>query len=253
MDILIIVSVAISAFIATNIDDLFLLTVFFAHPQYNDAYVVIGQYLGIFSLILISIPVYIFKSCIPDFFMVLMGFIPLLIGLKEIITLYRLETKSRIPISNGSSFSNSESSNSSGSLNNNNNNNTDNYKNNANNADDEILVNKFDQQTFFKDNRLNSGSCSIFTWFSVALITISNGVDNIGVYAPLFSTLNQIELLLTILIFLIMTGIWCFFAHLIIKNKLLGIKIEKYGHIILPFVLILLGIGIIVSNYMRMS
>ncbi|MDO8869173.1 MAG: cadmium resistance transporter [Methanobacteriaceae archaeon] len=242
MDILIIVSVAISAFIATNIDDLFLLTVFFAHPQYNDASVVIGQYLGIFSLILISIPVYIFKSYIPDFFMVLMGFIPLLIGLKEIITLYRLETKSRIPISNGSSFSNSESSNSSGSLN-----------NNDNNTDNEILVNKVDQQTFFKDNRLNSGSYSIFTWFSVALITISNGVDNIGVYAPLFSTLNQMELLLTILIFLIMTGIWCFFAHLIIKNKLLGIKIEKYGHIILPFVLILLGIGIIVSNYMRMS
>ncbi len=82
----------------------------------------------------------------------------------------------------------------------------------------------------------------------MALITISNGADNIGVYAPLFSTLDQMELLLTILIFLIMTGIWCFLGHLIIKNEVLGIKIEKYGHIILPFVLILIGIGIIVSN-----
>ncbi|MDP3484812.1 MAG: cadmium resistance transporter, partial [Methanobacteriaceae archaeon] len=147
-----------------------------------------------------------------------------------------------IPISNGSSFINSESSNSSEKL-----------DNTTTNVDDEILVNEIDQKSFFKEDHLNSRNYSSLAWFSVALITISNGVDNIGVYTPLFSILNQSELLLTILIFLIITGIWCFFAHLIIKNKLLGIKIEKYGHIILPFVLILLGIGIIVSNYMRMS
>ncbi|MDP3033626.1 MAG: cadmium resistance transporter, partial [Methanobacteriaceae archaeon] len=87
MDILIIVSVAITAFIATNIDDLFLLTVFFAHPQYDTSSIIIGQYAGIISLILIIIPVYIFKSYITDFLMVLMGFIPLLIGLKEIMDL----------------------------------------------------------------------------------------------------------------------------------------------------------------------
>ncbi|MDP3034704.1 MAG: cadmium resistance transporter [Methanobacteriaceae archaeon] len=242
MDILLIISVAIAAFIATNIDDLFLLTVFFAHPKHNAPSVIIGQYLGIISLILISIPVYIFKSSIPDFLMVLMGFIPLLIGLKEIMDLYMNKTKSIIPISNGSSFINSESSNSSEKL-----------DNTTTNVDDEILVNEIDQKSFFKEDRLNSRNYSSLAWFSVALITISNGVDNIGVYTPLFSILNQSELLLTILIFLIITGIWCFFAHLIIKNKLLGIKIEKYGHIILPFVLILLGIGIIVSNYMRMS
>ncbi|MDP3624175.1 MAG: cadmium resistance transporter [Methanobacteriaceae archaeon] len=242
MDILIIVSMAISTFIATNIDNLFLLTVFFAHPQYDTSSIIIGQYAGIISLILIIIPVYIFKSYITDFLMVLMGFIPLLIGLKEIMDLYMNKTKSIIPISNGSSFINSESSNSSEKL-----------DNTTTNVDDEILVNEIDQKSFFKEDHLNSRNYSSLAWFSVALITISNGVDNIGVYTPLFSILNQSELLLTILIFLIITGIWCFFAHLIIKNKLLGIKIEKYGHIILPFVLILLGIGIIVSNYMRMS
>ncbi len=94
MNILIIISLAISAFIATNIDDLFLLIVLFAHPQYNNASVIIGQYLGIISLIAISIPIYIFKSSIPDFFMVLMGFIPLSIGLKKIIDLYTHKTKS---------------------------------------------------------------------------------------------------------------------------------------------------------------
>jgi cadmium resistance protein CadD (predicted permease) len=166
-----------------------------------------------------------------------MGFIPILIGLKEIIDLYRHKTKPIIPISNGSSFINSEGINSSGNL-----------DNNTNNAHDEILVNEIDQQSFFKEDHLNSGNYSSLTWFSVALITITNGSDNIGVYAPLFSTLNQMEILLTILIFLIMTGIWCFMGHLITKNQILGIKIEKYGHMILPFVLVLLGIGIIVSN-----
>jgi len=240
MDILIIISVAIAAFIATNIDDLFLLIVFFAHPQYNASSVIIGQYLGISSLILVSIPVYIFKSSIPDFFMVLMGFIPLLIGLLKIIGFYRHKTKPINRISNGSSFINSESSNPNGKL------------DNTNNSDYEILINEIEQQSFFKETQVKSGKYSL-AWFSVALITISNGADNIGIYAPLFSTLNQIEILLTILIFLIMTGIWCFTGHLIIKNKILGIKIEKYGHIILPFVLILLGIGIIVSNYLQMS
>ena len=48
--------------------------------------------------------------------MVLMGFIPLLIGLKEIIDLYKHKTKSIIPISNENSFINSEGSNSSETL-----------------------------------------------------------------------------------------------------------------------------------------
>lgn len=237
MDILIIISVAISAFIATNIDDLFLLTVFFANPKYNKVAVIVGQYLGIISLILISIPVYIFKSSIPDFLMVLMGFIPLLIGLKEILDLFNNKTKSfQIPNENETenAFINPNESNP-----------------NENLENEDILAKEIYQKTFLKDNQTNSGKYRYLSWFSVALITISNGADNIGVYAPLFSNLNQSELLLTILIFLIMTGIWCFFAHLIIKNKVLGTKIEKYGHIILPFVLIFLGIGIIISNYLQ--
>lgn len=217
IDLLIIVSVAISAFIATNIDDLFLLVIFFGHPQYNSSSVIIGQYLGIILLIMISIPAYFFKTFIPDFLLILMGFIPIFIGIKEIITLKTLE--------NSKTKENPKS------------------QDNIQDLDDKI-------KSDLPRTKLKSKSLIVAS-FAVAFVTISNGADNIGVYAPLFSNLNQYGMILTILVFLIMTGIWCILSQLIVKNNILGTKIEKYGHIILPFVLIILGISIVVSNILK--
>lgn len=82
--------------------------------------------------------------------------------------------------------------------------------------------------------------------FQVALVTISNGGDNIGIYMPLFASISSSEIFALVLIFMIMIGIWCFISHSLVNHNLLRDKIEKYGHILFPFVLIAIGIYILI-------
>ncbi|MCK9151496.1 cadmium resistance transporter [Methanobacterium alcaliphilum] len=190
--------IATSSFIATNLDDIFLLIVFFAHPDYKTSSIITGQFLGISLLILISFPAFLFKSFIPPVYLAIMGVFPLIIGLKQVVNLHKSkknEDKDILPIS--------------------------------------------------KKSKLTTRKTS---FLSVMGVTIFNGADNIGVYAPLFANLTLPNVILTIFIFLIMTGIWCIIAHFMINKSSLGNKIRKYGHIILPFILILLGFSIIIGN-----
>lgn len=90
----------------------------------------------------------------------------------------------------------------------------------------------------------NEENGRIYPAFKVALVTIANGGDNLGVYIPLMSSVNKWDTLGITLSFLILTGIWCFLSYKLVHNRLVGQKILKYGHLILPFVLI--GIGIII-------
>lgn len=79
----------IVAFIAINIDDLFILMLFFANENYKNSHVVIGQFIGVSSLILISLMGYLFKLLIPPSFIGLLGVIPLFIGIRGLINLKR--------------------------------------------------------------------------------------------------------------------------------------------------------------------
>ena len=51
MDFPALVGVGNAAFVSTNIDDLFILMVFFATPRFPSSQIVLGQYIGIGSLI----------------------------------------------------------------------------------------------------------------------------------------------------------------------------------------------------------
>ncbi|HLN35657.1 MAG TPA: cadmium resistance transporter [Nitrososphaeraceae archaeon] len=80
----------ISAFVSTNIDDIFLLIVFFSNslkfPKYQ---VVIGQYIGIGLLITISIIASLISLVIPSFLIGFMGIIQIIIGIKKLIEYYK--------------------------------------------------------------------------------------------------------------------------------------------------------------------
>jgi len=79
---------------------------------------------------------------------------------------------------------------------------------------------------------------------AVAGVIIANGADNVAVYVPLFAT--ALEALATYaLTFAVMTGVWCALGHLLVNNKVLGGAIRRYGHIVLPVVLIVLGFYIL--------
>jgi cadmium resistance protein CadD (predicted permease) len=79
---------------------------------------------------------------------------------------------------------------------------------------------------------------------AVASVTVANGGDNIGVYVPLFATARE-AIATYVLTFAVMTGVLCALGYLLVNNKVLGGAIRRYGHVILPIVLIALGIYIL--------
>ena len=80
---------------------------------------------------------------------------------------------------------------------------------------------------------------------TVALFTIANGADNIGVYMPAFAIRSPLEIGMIAVIFAVMTGIWCFFAHWIVHHPTFGKPIRRYGRRLAPLVLIAIGVSIL--------
>ena len=80
--------------------------------------------------------------------------------------------------------------------------------------------------------------------FAVAGVTIANGGDNLAVYIPVFaSSLRAIPI--HVLTFTVMTALWCIAGYALVNNALIGERIRRYGHIVLPVVLIAIGAWIL--------
>jgi len=80
------VAIAITAFTATNIDDIFILTIFFAQvdSKFRPRHILIGQYLGFGLLILASLPGYFGGLIIDHKWIGLLGLLPIAIGIKHL-------------------------------------------------------------------------------------------------------------------------------------------------------------------------
>lgn len=178
---------AILAFASTNIDDLFLLALFFGDRQQRPRDIIIGQLLGIGTLILISLIGSLIGLLIDIRYIGLLGLIPCYLGVRGIFDLWKHH--------------------------------------------------QHDNPSASMD-----GKRSIV---SVAGVTIANGGDNIGIYIPLFATLSSPEKLTTVVVFLLMTLLWCALARYLAKHPLLEKAIDRYGHWVTPLVLFLLGIFIL--------
>src|SRR6266436_5292576 len=73
-------AIAIAAFASTNIDDLFLLSSLFVDSEFRALSVIVGQFLGMSVLVLISILAALFTITIPRSWIGLLGFAPLFLG-----------------------------------------------------------------------------------------------------------------------------------------------------------------------------
>ena len=78
---------------------------------------------------------------------------------------------------------------------------------------------------------------------AITAVAISNGADDLGLYIPLFASSVK-EITSYAGIFLVMSTVWCGIAYLFVHNPLLGKPLRRYGHAMLPFVLI--GVGLFV-------
>jgi len=80
--------------------------------------------------------------------------------------------------------------------------------------------------------------------WTVIVLTVANGGDNLSVYIPLFSVrLSALPLYLTV--FAVMTGLWCFLAYYLTSHPLIRQRLKKYGHVFIPIVLVGIGLRVL--------
>lgn len=184
---------SVIAFAFTNLDDIFILILFYGNKKFRHNEILTGQFLGIISLIAISLAGSLAGLFIDPAYIGLLGLVPIYLGAKGIIGLIRNK-----------------------------------------NENDEPTVQHTDER---KNNVL-----------TVAGVTIANGGDNIGIYIPLFATLNWTNKAAMVTVFLVMTFLWCLSAKYLTKHSYVAKAIDKYGHFITPFVLVLLGLYILYES-----
>lgn len=181
------------AFISTNIDDIFLLILFYLNTRFNEFEIVAGQLTGIISLTAVSLAVSLLGLLIDKMYIGLFGLIPIYLGLRALWKLTKRE-ESEAPV-----------------------------------AIDAVQTR-------------NSNTLAI------AGITFANGGDNIGIYVPLFATLAWWEKVTMVIVFLVMTLLWCLIAKYLTKHPYVAKGLNKSGHVLTPFLLILLGIYILYES-----
>jgi cadmium resistance protein CadD (predicted permease) len=81
------ISLGIGAFVATNIDDLFILIVFFAKRNFPKSQIVLGQFVGMGLLLGASFVASLIALIIPPNLLGLIGLFPIAIGIKELVEL----------------------------------------------------------------------------------------------------------------------------------------------------------------------
>lgn len=178
------------AFAATNIDDIFVLTLFFAQKTSRRWRVVVGQYLGFAALVAISLVGYFAHFIAPREWVGLLGIAPMIIGVKKLIEWKRAGG----------------------------------------------------------ENNSSHGKPVGVSVFSVAAVTFANGGDNIGVYTPLFARGEAAQLGVTLAVFFALTAVWCAVGYYLGSHHSVGRALDRYGHVIVPFVLIGLGVYIMYES-----
>jgi cadmium resistance protein CadD (predicted permease) len=82
----------------------------------------------------------------------------------------------------------------------------------------------------------------------VAAVTLANGGDNIGVYVPVFTVARIDGMTVYAIVFLIGVGLWCAAGWLLATRPVIAKALSRWGHIILPIVLIGIGVLILVEG-----
>ncbi|MGW3353411.1 cadmium resistance transporter [Nonomuraea rubra] len=82
----------------------------------------------------------------------------------------------------------------------------------------------------------------------VAAVTFANGGDNIGVYVPVFATAGLGSMSVYIIVFLALVAVWCATGRFFATRPVIARVLSRWGHLLLPVVLIGLGVLILVEG-----
>jgi cadmium resistance protein CadD (predicted permease) len=81
----------------------------------------------------------------------------------------------------------------------------------------------------------------------IALITFSNGADNISLYVPFF-IVGRAHLWLILLAYALLIGLWCVGSRLIGTHSLALAVLDRWAHRVMPIVFIVLGLVVLVRR-----
>ena len=177
-----VLAVSLTTFAATNIDDLFLLTLFFAR-RVPTRRIVAGQYLGFAAIIVVSLIGVWGAVAIPHQWTRMLGLLPLAIGIKALLQTRRTEPNAR--------------------------------------------------------------ARTPYSLISIALVTLSNGADNVAVYVPFF-LISRSYLWVILITYAVLIAIWCFIARWLGNHSLILRSVDRWGHWVIPIVFIGLGIYVLI-------
>ena len=186
---------AIGLFAATNIDDIIVLSLFFARgagQSGTTARILAGQYLGFAGILVAAILVTIGAGAfLPPAAIPYFGLIPLGLGLWAAWQAWRGD------------------------------------------GDD--------------DDEAKVAGKKVGVW-TVAGVTFANGGDNIGVYTPVFLSVEPLAVVAYCVIFLALVAVLVALARFVATRPPIAEVLERFEHILFPIVLIGLGIVILVSG-----
>ena len=80
--------------------------------------------------------------------------------------------------------------------------------------------------------------------WQVAAVTVASGGDNIGVYVPVFAAAGATGISVYTAVFVVGVGVWCASARYLSTRPVIANALARWGHVLLPVVLI--GIGLII-------
>ncbi len=95
--------------------------------------------------------------------------------------------------------------------------------------------------------RLEQSKANQLFW-TVTLLTIASGGDNLSIYIPYFASLDWAQTLVALLVFAIGVIIFCELSRVLSSIPLISETIEKYERIIVPLVFIPLGLYIMYES-----
>lgn len=200
----------VAAFAATNLDDLFLLMLYFSRANNNpqrEGSIILGQYIGFSVLVFISVLGYLGSLLIPRQYVGLLGFLPILLGVKDLLSLQRADESDQ-----PQDVANTWEPNRSG---------------------------------VFRAPWLKWASLETF---SIAAVTVANGSDNLAVYTPLFAAGGVTPMVIIIVVLLLMVRVWCFIADWLTENPVTAGPLRRYGRVLMPFVLMGIGLTILIES-----
>ncbi|MFC9427602.1 cadmium resistance transporter [Streptomyces sp. NPDC056987] len=186
---------AAGLFAVTNIDDILILSLFFAqgagHPG-SARRIVLGQYLGFAAILAVAAVAAFGATFLPEAAIPYLGLLPLALGLKAAWQAWKQRSE--------------------------------------------------------ENDEEKSPSGGGPGTLAVAAVTFANGGDNIGVYVPVFATAGVGGMSVYAIVFLVLVAVWCFAGRFFATRPVIAEALSRWGHILLPLVLIAIGLLILVEG-----